>query len=32
MCISGEDAVKAGLVDEVARPSEAFAQFVSLIR
>jgi signal peptide peptidase SppA len=28
----GEDAVKAGLADDVARPSEAFAQFVSLIR
>lgn len=28
----GEDAVKAGLADAVARPSEAFAQFVSLIR
>ena len=26
----GADAVKAGLADEVARPSEAFAQFVSL--
>lgn len=29
---SGEDALKAGLVDAVARPSEAFEQFVSLIR
>ncbi len=28
----GEDAVKAGLADGVARPSEAFEQFVSLIR
>ncbi|CUT12529.1 Headtail preconnector protein GP5 [Bradyrhizobium sp.] len=28
----GEDAVKAGLADAVARPSEAFSQFVSLIR
>lgn len=29
---SGDEAVKAGLADAVARPSEAFAQFVSLIR
>jgi signal peptide peptidase SppA len=29
---TGEDAVTAGLVDAVARPSEAFSQFVSLIR
>lgn len=29
---TGEDAVKAGLADAVARPSEAFDQFVSLIR
>jgi ClpP class serine protease len=29
---TGEDAVRAGLADEVARPTEAFAQFVSLIR
>jgi ClpP class serine protease len=29
---TGEDAVKAGLADAVARPSEAFAQFLSLIR
>jgi ClpP class serine protease len=29
---TGEDAVKAGLADAVARPSEAFEQFVSLIR
>jgi signal peptide peptidase SppA len=29
---TGDDAVKLGLVDEVARPSDAFAQFVSLIR
>lgn len=28
---TGEDAVRAGLADEVARPSEAFAQFLSLI-
>jgi ClpP class serine protease len=28
---TGEDAVRAGLVDGVARPSEAFEQFVSLI-
>jgi ClpP class serine protease len=30
--LRGEEAVKAGLADDVARPSEAFAQFVSLIR
>ena len=29
-CFIGADAVKAGLADEVARPSEAFAQFVAL--
>lgn len=29
---SGEDALKLGLVDAVARPSEAFGEFVSLIR
>lgn len=29
---TGDDAVKAGLADAVARPSEAFAQFVALIR
>lgn len=29
---TGEDAVKAGLVDAVARPSDAFAQFVAMIR
>lgn len=29
---SGDDAVKVGLADEVARPTEAFAQFVSLIQ
>jgi ClpP class serine protease len=30
--LRGEEAVKAGLADDVARPSEAFAQFISLIR
>jgi ClpP class serine protease len=30
--LRGEEAVKAGLADDVARPTEAFAQFVSLIR
>jgi capsid assembly protease len=29
---TGDDAVKAGLADAVARPSEAFAQFVAMIR
>lgn len=32
LCFSGDDAVAAGLVDGIIRPSDAFAEFVSRVR